>query len=270
MTSDRADRGDEPIPFSERPDDGRGGKVVPLRLQRFLARCGVASRRASEDLITAGRVQVNGLTVTELGTKVDPLCDAVSVDGCPVRWDDHAVTLMLHKPAGVVTTMRAQSQRPIVADLVPLDRYPGLYPIGRLDADTTGLLLFSTDGDLGHGLLHPSHHVPKTYLVRARGALSDGQIERLRQGVELDDGPTQPADADFIDGDRSQVALTIREGRYHQVKRMFEAIGHPVERLHRSRIGDLALDGLAVGSWRLLEEGEVEALRAAVRKAAHP
>lgn len=251
-----------PLPYGERPDDGRGGKVVPLRLQKYLARCGVASRRSSESLITAGRVTVNGAVVTELGSKVDPLADRVCVDGRAVAWESSPVTLMLHKPAGVITTMKAQSAKPIVADLVPLDKYPGLYPIGRLDGDTTGLLLFSTDGDLGHGLLHPSHHVSKTYQAVVEDALDGADLRRLQEGLLLEDGPTLPAEAAFIGGDRSQVEITIHEGRYHQVKRMFEAVGHPVVRLHRCRFGSLGLGDLPVGAWRLLGDGELDRLRA--------
>ncbi|MEF2651197.1 pseudouridine synthase, partial [Slackia piriformis] len=133
-------------------------RIVPMRLQKFLARSGVASRRGSEDLMTAGRVRVNGEVVRELGSKVDPLVDIVTVDGKMVRLSDEPVTLMLHKPAGYLTTMSDPFDRPTVADLVPCDRYPGLFPIGRLDFDTTGILLFSTDGELGNGLLHPRKH----------------------------------------------------------------------------------------------------------------
>lgn len=231
-----------------------------MRLQKFLARAGVASRRASENLMTAGRVTVNGDVVRELGSKVDPLIDEVAVDGRIVRLSDSPVTIMLHKPAGVITTMKAQSGKPIVADLVPLDRFPGLYPIGRLDADATGLLLFSTDGDLGNRLLHPSRHVPKTYRVTVAGELTDEQADRLRAGVELEDGPTQPAGLSFVGGRRDRIDITIHEGRYHQVKRMFEMVGHPVRRLHRSRFGTLQLGNLKPGEWRELAEDEVEAL----------
>lgn len=255
--------GDESIPYDERPSDGADGKVVPLRLQRFLARCGVASRRASENLMTAGRVTVNGAVVTELGTKVDPLKDEVAVDGRVVAWDDHPVTLMLHKPAGVISTMKPQSAKAIVADLVPLDVYPGLYPIGRLDGDTTGLLLFSTDGALGHGLLHPSHHVPKTYVVHLGRPLSSEAAEELRSGVLLEDGLTQPAELEFESGDGRVVSLTIREGRYHQVKRMFEAVGFPLQALHRRSFGPLELGELDCGSWRILSDDEVSSLRRA-------
>ena len=249
------------IPYENRPEDGQGGRVVPLRLQKFLARAGVASRRASENLMTQGRVTVNGEVVRELGAKVDPLVDEVAVDGRVVKLQDKPVTIMLNKPAGVITTMKAQSDRPIVADLVPTDRYPGLYPIGRLDADTTGLLLFSTDGELGNRLLHPSKHVQKTYRALVRGSLTDAQVEKLQKGVMLEDGLTQPAIVSFVEGKRNHVRLTIHEGRYHQVKRMLEAVGHPVKRLHRERFGNLELGDLAPGKWRELTAEEIAALQ---------
>lgn len=273
-------------------------RVVPLRLQKFLARAGVASRRGSENLMTAGRVTVNGVVVTELGSKVDPRIDEVRVDGVPVVLSGGPTTIMLHKPAGVITTMKDSHGRACVADLVPTDRCPGLFPIGRLDADTTGLLLFSTDGELGNGLLHPRHHVPKRYIALVEGSLAEGEVEALRDGVELDDGPTQPARVDLLPDPRrvverfglvlpsalaksararreqaakerafdfSAVRLEIREGRYHQVKRMLEAVGHPVVALHRDAFGPVELGGLARGSWRVLDEGEVAALNEAHR-----
>ena len=146
-----------------------GDRIVPMRLQKFLARAGAASRRGSENLMTAGRGTVNGKVVTELGSKVDPLVDEVAVDGAVVRLADGPVTIVLHKPAGFVTTMSYPQGRRTVAELVPTERYPGLFPIGRLDFDTTGLLLFSTDGELGNGLLHPKHHVTKRYLACVEG-----------------------------------------------------------------------------------------------------
>ena len=152
-------------PNQQQPDE----RIVPMRLQKFLARAGAASRRGSENLMTAGRVTVNGQVVTELGSKVDPLVDEVAVDGVPVYLAQGPVTIMLHKPAGYVTTMSDPQGRPTVAELVPTDRFPGLFPIGRLDFDTTGLLLFSTDGELGNGLLHPRHHVEKRYLALVNG-----------------------------------------------------------------------------------------------------
>lgn len=240
-------------------------RIVPLRLQKFLARSGVASRRGSENLMTAGRVTVNGVVVTELGSRVDPLVDEVAVDGKVVRISDNPVTIMLHKPAGVITTMKAQSDRPIVADLVPTEDYPGLFPIGRLDADTTGLLLFSTDGELGNLLLHPRHHVAKTYLARLKRPLEDDAVQRLRRGVLLDDGPAQPADVVLADKAGKLVRVTIHEGRYHQVKRMFEAVGDPVVSLHRESFGPLRLGKLKPGEWRLLTEAEVDTLHRAAR-----
>lgn len=154
-----------------------------MRLQKFLARSGVASRRGSEALVAAGRVRVNGATVTEMGTKVDPAHDVVEVDGAPVRLLEEDVVLMLHKPLGYVTTMKDDHAHRIVADLVPLDRYPSLFPLGRLDRDTTGLLLFSTDGELGHALLRPRGHVVKRYLALVEGTLTQGQLAALRDGV---------------------------------------------------------------------------------------
>lgn len=254
------DPGFREVPYEDRPPDGRGGRVVPMRLQKFLARAGVASRRASENLMTSGRVTVNGEVVRELGSKVDPLVDEVAVDGRVVSLADGPVTIMLNKPAGVITTMKAQSSTPIVADLVPTERYPGLYPIGRLDADTTGLLLFSTDGNLGNELLHPSRHVPKTYLAHVKGCLTDAEADALRSGVKLDDGPTQPAEVSFARGRRDRVRITIREGRYHQVKRMLEVVGHPVVRLHRESFGPLRLGDLKPGEWRELSADEVALL----------
>ena len=254
------------ISYEDRPEDGRGGRVVPMRLQKFLARAGVASRRSSENLMTAGRVRVNGEVVTELGSKVDPLVDTVTVDGREVRLNDAPVTIMLNKPADVITTMKAQSSKPIVAELVPLEEFPGLYPIGRLDADTTGLLLFSTDGNLGNELLHPSRHVNKTYRAQLDGPLSQGQADALRRGVELSDGPTSPAEVEFVGKSRRDVRITIHEGRYHQVKRMFEAVGRKVRKLHRESFGPLELGDLALGTWRQLSQEEVEALRQASNK----
>ena len=240
-------------------------RIVPMRLQKFLARAGVASRRGSENLMTAGRVCINGVVTTELGSKVDPSVDVVTVDGSVVRLSDGSVTLMLNKPAGYITTMSDPHGRPCVAQLVPTDRFPGLFPIGRLDFDTTGLLLFSTDGELGNGLLHPRHHVWKTYLAHVDGLVLDGDIRLLEGGVELGDGPTLPAKLEIVSGsaDASDVRISIREGRKRQVKRMFEHIGHPVLALHRESFGPLRLDGVEPGCWRLLDDSEVDALRKA-------
>lgn len=249
-------------------------RLVPMRLQRFLARAGVASRRGSEDLMTAGRVCVNGVITTELGSKVDPAVDSVTVDGVPVVLGRGAAYIMLNKPSGFITTMRDPHGRPTVADLVPVNRYPGLFPVGRLDLDTTGLLLFTTDGDFGQALLHPSHHVWKSYLALVDGVLDDGELEPLRRGIELDDGPCQPARCRIL-GDREArrvyagrppayttfLEVKIHEGRKNQVKRMLSRIHHPVLELHRSEFGSLELADLPMGSWRELDSAEVAMLK---------
>lgn len=253
------------------PDDAM---LVPMRLQRFLARAGVASRRGSEDLMTSGRVCVNGEVKTELGTKVDPAVDLVTVDGVPVVLGAGASYLMLNKPAGVLTTMSDPYGRATVAEFVPLDRFPGLFPVGRLDKDTTGLLLFTTDGDIGQMLLHPSHHVWKTYLALVDGVCTDGDLESLRKGILLDDGPCQPARCRVLPNREAHVVaphgvrpgttaveVVIREGRKNQVKRMLSKIGHPVLRLHRSKFGELELGNLKPGTWRELTEFEVRTLK---------
>ena len=236
-----------------------------VRLQKFLARAGVASRRASEKLIEAGRISVNGQVVTELGTKVDPEADEVRLDGAPVRKAAEAVTLMLNKPAGYLTSMKDPQGRPCVAQLVPLDEFPALYPLGRLDCDTTGLLLFSTDGELGNAVLHPSHHVDKAYRALVKGKPSEAALDRLRSGVVLDDGPTQPAEVRLAGrkGKNAYVEIIIHEGRKRQVKRMCEAIGHPVLQLHRASFGPLELGDLPEGKYRVLSEQEVAALERA-------
>lgn len=256
------------------PAFGPEERLVPMRLQRFLARAGVASRRGSEDLMTAGRVTVNGRVACELGTKVDPLVDRVEVDGVPVVPSRGKAYLMLNKPAGYLTTMRDPHGRPCVAELVPVESYPGLFPVGRLDMDTTGLLLFTTDGDLGQELLHPSKHVWKTYIALVDGDVRDGDLEPLRRGIELDDGPCQPARCRVISKNQAAavaygavpphtgfVEVQIREGRKNQVKRMLGRVHHPVLRLHRCRFGELDLGGLKQGSWRELDQREVALLK---------
>ena len=236
-------------------------RVVPMRLQRFLARAGVASRRGSENLMTAGRVRVNGVVVTELGSKVDPSCDRVTVDGKEVRLAEHPTYLVLNKPAGYLTTMSDPHGRRCVASLVPTNEYPGLFPVGRLDADTTGILLFTTNGDAAHQLLHPSRHVQKHYIALVEGVPSERELDRIRAGIVLDDGPTQPAEVEIVRrGKRPNttvVGVTLQEGRKHQVKRMLSAIGHDVIRLHRDAFGPLRLNGCAEGSWRMLTPSEV-------------
>lgn len=262
--------------------DAQGSMVVPMRLQKFLARAGVASRRGSEDLMTAGRVTVNGQVATELGTKVDPAVDVVAVDGCPVTLSHGKVYLVLNKPGGVLTTMDDPHGRETVVSYVPVDRFPGLFPVGRLDLDTTGVLLFMTDGDLAARLLHPSTHVTKVYHARVDGRVRERELELLRQGIELDDGPTAPAGCRVLmpeeaptvcrgrlDPYESLVEITLHEGRKRQVKRMLSAVGHPVLQLSRVKFGPVDAQGLDVGSWRILSSSEVEALQQAVASGAY-
>ncbi|MER3409868.1 MAG: pseudouridine synthase [Thermoleophilia bacterium] len=224
-----------------------------MRLNAYLARCGVASRRHADELVKAGRVRVNG-RVGELNTYVGP-GDLVEVDGERVEPEPLAYVL-LHKPAGVLTTARDPRGRPTVLDLV---RHPSrVVPVGRLDADTTGALLLTNDGELAHRLAHPRYRVDKVYEVEVEGEPSDAALRRLRRGVELEDGRTAPARVRRLGP--SRLEITIHEGRKHQVKRMCAAIGHPVVHLHRARYAGLSLEGLAPGEWRALRPPEVAAL----------
>jgi 23S rRNA pseudouridine2605 synthase len=228
-----------------------------MRLNAFLARAGVASRRRADELIKADRVTVNG-EPGQLNTVVGAR-DRVEVDGLEVQ-RQRLRYVLLHKPAGVVTTARDPQGRPTVVELVPGE--PRVVPVGRLDADTTGALLLTNDGQLAHRLAHPRYGVDKTYVAEIEGDPDEAALQRLRDGIELDDGPTAPARARRLA--RGRVELVLHEGRKHQVKRMFVAVGHPVMRLHRSAYAGLTLDGLEPGACRDLEPSEVEQLRRAV------
>jgi 23S rRNA pseudouridine2605 synthase len=228
-----------------------------MRLNAYLARAGVASRRRADELVRAGRVRVNG-EPGQLNTVVGRH-DVVEVDGERVRLQQLAYVL-LHKPAGVVTTARDPHGRRTVVDLVPPE--PRVVPVGRLDADTTGALLLTNDGDLAHRLAHPRYGVPKVYEAEVGGSPSGEAIERLRTGIELEDGLTAPAQARRLGPGRLE--LTLHEGRKHQVKRMCEAVGHPVQRLHRARYAGLDLESLEPGEWRRLTPDEIAELRASV------
>jgi 23S rRNA pseudouridine2605 synthase len=225
-----------------------------VRLNAFLARAGVASRRRADDLIRDGRVRVNG-EVGQLNTVVQKP-DVVELDGKRVERQALAYVL-LHKPSGVVTTASDPQGRPTVVQLVP--REPRVVPVGRLDADTTGALLLTNDGDLAHRLAHPRYGVPKVYEADVEGTPSGDALARLGGGVELEDGVTSPAGVRVVRPGRLE--LTLHEGRKHQVKRMCEAVGHPVRRLHRSRYAGLDLDGLEPGESRQLTAAEVASLR---------
>jgi 23S rRNA pseudouridine2605 synthase len=230
-----------------------------VRLNAYLARAGVASRRRADELIKAGRVTVNGET-GQLNTFVQAR-DRVELDGHPVELQPLAYVL-LHKPATTVTTARDPQGRRTVLDLV--DHPSRVVPVGRLDADTTGALLLTNDGELAHRLAHPRYEAEKVYEAEVEGEPRDETLDRLRAGIELEDGPAAPARVRRLGP--STVELAIHEGRKHQVKRMLAAVGHPVTRLHRRVYAGLSLEGLEPGAWRELEPFEVERLRSSPRE----
>lgn len=235
------------------------------RLQKFLSRAGVASRRAAEEMIRAGRVSLNGQVVTEMGVKVDPDRDVVQVDGRRVKVGAPPVTMMLHKPHGYVSTRQDPQGRRVVMDLVGEGLRDRLYPVGRLDYDATGLLLLTGDGELAHRLMHPSHRVPRTYRVTVAGEVSRETLRQLVAGVEID-GREVAAEVEVKkqEEDRTVLELTVREGRYHLVKRLMEKVGHPVLKLKRIAFGPLRLGRLARGVYRRLTPAEMAALKEAV------
>ena len=247
-------------PHQQAPGLTQGdGRAEGERLQKVLARAGLGSRRTCEDLIAEERVRVNG-QLAELGRRVDPDHDLVEVDGAPIGIRPGLVHYLLNKPAGTITTAADPQGRPTVIQLVPAE--PRVFPVGRLDLDTEGLLLLTNDGELANRISHPSGGVDKEYLAEVEGQPSRAALRRLREGVDLDDGRTAPAQASLVSA--SLVRLTIHEGRNRQVRRMLEAVGHPVTRLIRTRIGPLTDRRLAPGAWRPLAPEELRALEAAI------
>jgi pseudouridine synthase len=235
------------------------------RLHKFLARAGIASRRQGEKMIQEGRVEVDGRVVDTLGMRIDPKKVQVTVDGRPVRLPARLRTIMLHKPSGYVTTMADPQGRRKVTDLLA-GQDERLFPVGRLDYDATGLLLLTNDGELAHRLMHPRHKVAKTYRVTVAGRFDPAARERLLAGVVLD-GRLAAADRVQIlkiAPDRSVLELTIREGRYHQVKRMCSQVGHQVLKLKRVAYGPLRLGRLGPGAWRELSREELQGLEAVI------
>ncbi len=239
------------------------------RLARFLAHAGIASRRHAEALITAGRVQVNGVTITAHGTRIHPERDEVLVDGKPVRPSAKQVYLLLHKPVGYVTTVYDPQGRPTVLDLLPAElRALRIYPVGRLDRDTSGLLLLTNDGEFALRLTHPRYSMQKHYQALVQGYPSESALVALRSGVTIPDGKgrghkTAPAQVRLLRkaGSDCWLALTIHEGRKRQVRHMLSAVGHPVLELQRVAVGPLELGDLPVGKWRYLTDEEVKALQ---------
>ena len=247
------------------PSVDSDGEPAGERVQKVLARAGLGSRRTCDELVAAGRVTVNGV-VAELGTRVDPDHDTIAVDGAVVGVRPGLVHYLLNKPAGVVTTASDPQGRPTVVELVPAE--PRVFPVGRLDAETEGLLLVTNDGDLAQRVAHPSHGVEKEYLAEVEGVASRGALRRLREGVELDDGMTAPATVTAVAPGALRIA--IHEGRNRQVRRMCAAVGHPVVRLVRLRIGPLADRRLAPGEWRELSQDEVRTLERATAARPRP
>ncbi|HUQ64187.1 MAG TPA: pseudouridine synthase [Acidimicrobiales bacterium] len=239
-----------------------GALSMGERLQKVLAAAGYGSRRVCEELIAEGRVTVDG-EVAVLGRRVDLETAKVAVDGVPVSVRPGLVYYLLNKPAGVVATASDPQGRPTVVGLVPSE--PRVFSVGRLDADTEGLLLLTNDGDLAHRLSHPSFGVEKEYLAEVEGKVTAGEVRRLREGVDLEDGLTAPAKVTLVQP--GVLRLAIHEGRNRQVRRMCAAVGHPVARLVRTRIGPLADRRLAPGEWRELTDSEVQGLQKAVAPA---
>lgn len=232
------------------------------RLQKILARAGIASRREAETIIASGRVAVNGAVITEMGYKADPAADRITLDGKPVRAESAKVYILLNKPAGYVTTMKDPEGRPIVTQLLK-DVKERVFPVGRLDYNTEGLLLLTNDGEWANLLAHPRHEVDKEYQVRVRGEVSREQISILASGVDLEDGKTAPASVSVTrkSDNNTWLSITIHEGRYRQVRRMCEAVHLQVVRLKRCRYGSVELGDLKTGSFRHLSDAEVTALR---------
>jgi pseudouridine synthase len=242
-----------------------------IRLQKIISQAGLASRRAAEKLIAEGRVSVNGETVHEMGTKADPGRDDIRVDGRRVKAAERPRYILLYKPTGYVTTRSDPQRRPTVVDLLGGVR-EYVYPVGRLDYDTEGLLLLTNDGELAARLTHPRHGVERTYEARVAGMPDEAAVERLRRGIPLDGRRTLPAEVSVLNKRRADrdgiLSITIREGRNRQVRRMLEAVGHPVKKLARVGIGPLSDRGLKPGTWRELTAQELRVLRQTARDVA--
>ena len=232
------------------------------RLQKYLAQCGVASRRKCEELILQGRVQVNGGTVTELGTKINPEKDKIKFDGKDVKQSQKLVYILLNKPIGYVTTADDQFGRDTVLDLVKVKER--IVPVGRLDMYTSGALILTNDGDFVYQVTHPKHEIEKTYTVTIKGIVQNNEVEHLRSGVKIDDYITKPARVKILktdtEKDISRLEITIHEGKNRQVRKMCEAIGRKVLALHRSKIGNLGVKDLELGKWRYLNSKEVKGI----------
>ena len=232
------------------------------RLQKFLANCGIASRRKCEELILDSKVKVNGKIVTELGTKIDPEIDIVEFDGQVVKQNEEKVYILLNKPIGYVTTSHHQFNRDTVLDLVKVKER--IVPVGRLDMYTSGALILSNDGDFVYKVTHPKHEINKTYTVTLKGIITDEEVQILRDGVKIGDYTTRPAKVKILKTDKeknqSRLEITIHEGKNRQVRKMCETVGRKVLALHRSKIGSIGVKDLKIGTWRYLTESEKDNL----------
>jgi pseudouridine synthase len=250
----------------KRSEAGRGA----LRLQQIIAAAGVASRRGAEELIRQGRVRVNDEVVRELGTRADPRRDRICVDGRPLGRPQRRVSYVVYKPRGVVTTTRDPHAKRTVLDLLPARER--LFPVGRLDSPSEGLLLVTNDGEIAQAMLHPSFEVPRTYRVSVAGHVQAATLESLSRGVEIDGRTTAPCEVRILEREaqRTLLEIVLREGRHRQIRRMMRAVGHPVRRLVRTRFGPLALRGLRAGAWRPLRADERRALKRLVEGSGQP
>ena len=251
-----------PVHPGDRTPDEHDGDREGERLQKVLARAGVASRRVVEDMIDQGRISVNGRTVQVQGMRVDPAVDRIAVDGARVELGDDRLTYAVNKPAGVITTMSDDRGRPTVGDMLG-DLAPGLVHVGRLDQDTEGLLIVTNDGELAHRLAHPSYEVKKTYLAQVSGSVPRDLHRRLRGGVELEDGPVAVDSFTVVDthAGQSVVEVVLHEGRKHIVRRLLAAVDLPVSRLTRTAVGPIDLQRMRTGTIRRLSRQEVGALK---------
>lgn len=233
-----------------------------IRLNKFLSQAGAASRREADRLIADGRIKVNGRVEDELGAKIDDAKDRVELDGRPVRKDERLVYILMHKPVGTVVSLRDPFGRTTVRDLIA-GLKSRVFPVGRLDTDSSGALLLTNDGDLAFRLAHPRFEIPKVYVARVEGVPSDESVEKLRKGIFIEGKRTAPAKASLMarSGPNGLVKITIHEGRKREVRKMFEALGHPVRDLKRTEFAGLTLEGLKPGGWRFLDAGEVRRLR---------
>ena len=233
-----------------------------MRLQKYLANCGIASRRKCEEYILQGKVKINGKIVTELGTKIIPEKDKIEYNGKEVKENKNLVYILLNKPIGYVTTVDDQFNRDTVLDLVKVKER--IVPVGRLDMYTSGALILSNDGDFIYKVTHPKHEIEKTYTVTIVGIVKDEEVEQLRKGVQIEDYTTKPAKVKILKTDTekniSRLEITIHEGKNRQVRKMCEAIGRKVLALHRSKIGNIGVKDLELGKWRYLKKNEVEYL----------